>query len=43
MTLKAGHVNTILSGSYEQFEAVLKTVVDMDDLDPEVGANARLF
>lgn len=43
VTLKAGQVNTILSGSYEQFETVLKSVVDVDDLDPETGTSAQLF
>ncbi|MBK5050441.1 hypothetical protein IQ289_18770 [Burkholderia sp. R-70006] len=43
VTLKAGQVNVILSGSYEQFEIILKSLVDVNELDPDVGSTAELF
>lgn len=43
LMLKAGQVNLILGGSYEQFEAFLKSIVDVDELDPEVGTTPGLF
>ncbi|WP_423395590.1 hypothetical protein [Burkholderia sp. LMG 21824] len=41
--LTAAQVNIILTGSYEQFEMVLKSLVDPDDVDPKVGSTAQLF
>lgn len=43
VTLKAGQVDTILSGSYAQFEAFLKSFVNGDDVDPKASYNNELF
>lgn len=43
VTLKAGQVDTILSGSYAQFEAFLKSFVNSDEVDPKASCNNELF
>lgn len=43
VTLKAGQVDTILSGSYAQFETFLKSFVSSDEMVSQANINTELF